>query len=303
MVIFDKQVHEKRLKGYTEGEGQAPYVGSDKEQKITGVLPQLLNNVEEEQLETLFKDPTYCLQEKKDGKRILFRKQGGNVEAINRKGLLVGFPSGIAGILSSIPDDFLFDGELIGETIWFFDILELAGTSFRKTPYGQRYEVLRNALAALDGEGAYVRVVEATFGTPGKRAAFKALKTQGVEGVVFKNVNSFYKPGRPASGGDQLKFKFKATCTAQVSAMNEKGKRSVYIQALDGKNLVDVGKVTVLPNFGIPKIGAIIEVCYLYRHIHGALYQPIYLGERDDKDYPDDVKTLKVKEGVEIDEE
>lgn len=49
--IFNKLRHEKVLKGYTEGEGQTPYVGSDKENKITGVLPQLLNNIDEEDLD------------------------------------------------------------------------------------------------------------------------------------------------------------------------------------------------------------------------------------------------------------
>ena len=302
-AIFDSQVHAKKLKGYSEAAGQAPYVGSDKEDKITGILPQLLNNVEEEQLESLFKDDTYCLQEKKDGKRILIRKQDGSVEAINRKGLLVGFPAGISTALSQLPGSFLLDGELIGETIWFFDVLEYAGTDFRKTPYGQRYQILCTTLAALDGEGSCVRVVDAIFGTPEKRKAFKELKALGVEGVVFKNVHSLYKAGRPASGGDMLKFKFTQTCTVQVSGLNEKGKRSVYVQALDGKELVDVGKVTVLPNFEVPKIGTLVEVEYLYRHVHGALYQPVFLGVRDDLDGPDQVKTLKIKEGVEVDEE
>jgi len=61
-AIFDKQVHEKKLKGYSEGAGQAPYVGSDKEDKISGYLPQLLNPIDDALVEYYFKNKTYCLQ-------------------------------------------------------------------------------------------------------------------------------------------------------------------------------------------------------------------------------------------------
>ncbi|MGC1582601.1 MAG: hypothetical protein WA766_14025 [Candidatus Acidiferrales bacterium] len=301
--IFDAQMHAKKLKGYTEGAGQTPYVGGDKENKITGILPQLLNNIEEDELETYFEDFNYCLQEKKDGKRILLRRQKGIVEAINRKGLLVGFPAEIAIALEEIPSDFIFDGELIGETIWLFDALEYAGTDLRPRSYEQRYLQLSQALSQSSTKlCSSIKLVATTFDTPGKQNAFETLRSQGVEGVVFKNINAPYKAGRPASKGDQLKFKFTNTCTCQVSALNDKGKRSVYIQMRDGKKLVDVGKVTILPNFSVPEVGTLVEVKYLYQHIHGALYQPVYLGERDDLNKPDQVATLKVKEGLEDDD-
>jgi len=304
-TIFDKQVHDKKLKGYSEGPGQAPYVGSDKEDKITGVLPQLLNLIEEEDLDDYFDDPNFCMQEKKDGKRILLRKQGGVLEAINRKGLLVGFPACIAEASSKIPKDFVIDGELIGEIFYAFDALELAGTDRRSFGYSDRYKRLEGFLEpvlSLEGQTA-IQLVPALFKSPEKRKVFKKYKAQGVEGVVFKRVDAPYKPGRPASGGDQLKFKFTQTCTCRVAGINEKGKRSVYISCLNGTNEVEVGKVTILPNFPVPKVGTLVEVKYLYRHVHGALYQPIYLGERDDVDQADQVSTLKIKEGVDLDDE
>jgi bifunctional non-homologous end joining protein LigD len=300
--VFTQLVHSKKLKGYCEEEGQAPYVGSDKENKITGVLPQLLNNIEEEDLDEYFNDPNYCMQEKKDGKRILFRRSNGIIEAINRKGLLVGFPEAIAQSLGKVKKDFLFDGELIGEIIWLFDCLEYANTDVRNKPYEERYDILSSVISTLDVEGSCIRLVASSIGTSSKKIAFKAFKEKGVEGVVFKKFDAPFKPGRPSSGGDQLKFKFTNMCTCRVAGPTKKGKRSVYIQMLDGKTLVDVGKVTVLPNFDIPKTGMLVEVQYLYRHVHGALYQPVYLGVRDDIDKPDQVKTLKVKEGIDEDE-
>jgi hypothetical protein len=55
--------------------------------------------------------------------------------------------------------------------------------------------------------------------------------------------------------------------------------RSVEI-ALGGKA---IGNVTIPPNHDIPAIGQVVEIRYLYvTGIGGSLYQPVYLGQRDD---------------------
>ena len=50
-----------------------------------------------------------------------------------------------------------------------------------------------------------------------------------------------------------------------------------------GRSLISCGKVTIPANHDIPKVGAVVEVRYLYafRESH-ALFQPVYLGPRDD---------------------
>jgi len=58
----------------------------------------------------------------------------------------------------------------------------------------------------------------------------------------------------------------------------------VAIKIFDGINWVDIGNVTIPVNRNVPKTGAVIEVRYLYAFKGGALYQPQYLGERDDTD-------------------
>jgi bifunctional non-homologous end joining protein LigD len=47
---------------------------------------------------------------------------------------------------------------------------------------------------------------------------------------------------------------------------------------------VDVGNVTIPTNHVVPKQGEIVEVRYLYAYEGGSLYQPVYLGPRDDVD-------------------
>lgn len=42
--------------------------------------------------------------------------------------------------------------------------------------------------------------------------------------------------------------------------------------------------MTIPPNQPIPNAGAIVEVRYLYAFRGGSLYQPVYLGERDEID-------------------
>src|SRR6476659_2870396 len=50
--IFAKLVREKKAKGYTEGEEGTPYQNSEAEGRVSGRLPQLLNPIEEDELET-----------------------------------------------------------------------------------------------------------------------------------------------------------------------------------------------------------------------------------------------------------
>ena len=43
-----------------------------------------------------------------------------------------------------------------------------------------------------------------------------------------------------------------------------------------------VGNVTIPANHKMPTKGALVELRYLYAFREGCLYQPLYLGERDD---------------------
>ena len=47
LMIFEKLVREKKAKGYTEGENGTPYQHSDKASQVSGLVPQLLNSIDE----------------------------------------------------------------------------------------------------------------------------------------------------------------------------------------------------------------------------------------------------------------
>ncbi len=115
------------------------------------------------------------------------------------------------------------------------------------------------------------------------------------EGAVLKRKDAPYRPPRPHSGGDAIKCKFWASATVQVNAHSKINKRSVVMQVDRSGVCQIIGKVTIPSNYEMPPVGALIEVRYLYAYPGGALYQPIYCGERDDKTEPDTIKSLKFK--------
>ena len=110
---------------------------------------------------------------------------------------------------------------------------------------------------------------------------FARLKTEGREGVVFKHIDAPCIAGRPASGGAQRKFQFRATASFVVGKPNAKRSVSLFLYA--GKALKHAGNVTIPPNHPVPHADQIVECRYLYAFREGGrIYQPVYLGARDD---------------------
>jgi bifunctional non-homologous end joining protein LigD len=275
--IFEKLVKEKKSKGYTEGESGISYLNSP--QTPSGLLPQLLNSIEENEVQQLIQDNNWCAQEKFDGRRMLIRKQGDVILGINKKGLTIGLPLPVFDAVKLFKADLVLDGESIGDTLHVFDLLELDEEDLRAWPYRKRLTALMNVLAKV--QQRTIRLVDTAFRTEQKQLMLNDLRKSKHEGIVFKLLSAPYIPGRPNSGGSQLKHKFVATLSAVVSKVNQR--RSVEIRLLDDEGWQIVGNVTIPANHTIPGTGEVVEVQYLYAHRQsGVLYQPVYLGKRDD---------------------
>jgi bifunctional non-homologous end joining protein LigD len=293
---FDSLVKEKMGKGYTEGENGAVFQSQDLEDRITGIVPQLLNNAKEEELAKLFKDDTWFMQEKFDGRRLMTKIYPDEFTAINKKGLAILIPQSVVDLVKKVQQKIVLDGEIIGERYYIFDILELGDTDLRSKPAIERYTIL-SQIEELKGF-----VVPAYFEEKEKKKAFEELKAKKKEGAVFKKIGASYVSGRPASGGNQLKYKFWESATVEVVG-HHKAKRSIFVAAYKDGIKIPIGKVTIPPNYEIPKISDLIEVIYLYCHIGGALYQTKYKGVRDDQDISDcDYSKLKFKANNEDDD-
>jgi bifunctional non-homologous end joining protein LigD len=289
--IFDKLVKEKKSKGYTEGQDATPYQHTN--QQPSGILPQLLNSIDQHQVLDLVHNDNWCMQEKMDGRRLIVRKQGQDITGINKKGNTVSLFITLFDVVKAFDADVIIDGESIGDNFYAFDLLELDGVDIRSWPYRERLAALMNLLFSV--QQRVIKLVDTAFTTDQKLALLKKLKAGKREGIVFKQVWSAYTPGRPNSGGNQLKHKFVATLSALVSKVN--AQRSVAISLIGKNGWQHSGNVTIPANHTIPGTGDIVEVRFLYAFPESdILFQPVYLGKRDDVDLGEcTVQQLKYK--------
>jgi bifunctional non-homologous end joining protein LigD len=293
---YAKLVAEKKGKGYTEGEAGTPYSGAETAGRVSGLQPQLLNAIDEERVQSLLDDPAFIMQEKKDGNRLMVRRSQHEIAGSNRKGLeipiAVTIEAGVKELTNGVTA--VLDGEAVGDIYYVFDLLEIDGEDLRTQGYEHRW--CRFDFLFSSREGGIVRLLPISRKIWHKRQRIGELQAAGAEGVVFKRWDAPYIPGCPASGEDQLKFKFVQTATCSVAAVNSL-KRSIKIQVEDPRThaALDIGNVTIPPNSPVPRPGELVEVRYLYAFPGGSLYQPVYLGRRDDKDGMDSLDSLKFK--------
>jgi bifunctional non-homologous end joining protein LigD len=226
-------------------------------------------------------DDNWCMQEKHDGRRLLIRKRGQDITGINKKGNTVGLALPLFDVVKAFDADVTIDGESIGDNLFAFDLLELDGVDIRSWPYRERLAALMNLLFSV--QQRVIKLVETAFTTDQKLALLKELKAGKREGIVFKQVYAAYTSGRPNSGGNQLKHKFVATLSAVVARVNRQ--RSVELQLIGPDGWVKCGNVTIPANHKSPVAGQVCEIRYLYCFKEsGVLFQPVYLGVRDDVD-------------------
>jgi bifunctional non-homologous end joining protein LigD len=275
--IFDKLVGEKVAKGYREIRQTtvtASVVNAIDSRDIV-LRPQLLNECSKEDVAKYIADNNWCAQEKFDGENRMLIKSGDKVIGANKKGLTIPLPFEIENSVAQLSGDFVINGEAFSNIIQCFDLVEPI------LPYKQRYKSLVEICKDSD---AHLTVVKTAWNTQEKQDLYLELLARNAEGIVFKNIHAKYIPGRPSSGGDQLKFKFYETASCIVTGINT-GKRSIQISLYNEKGeLVDVGNATIYPNQDVPELNSIVEIKYLYAYPGGSLYQPIFLKPRHDVD-------------------
>ena len=289
---FEKVIAEKTAKNYVF-DGQAPadqVAGAASKREASGLLPQLLNPIGENESGTYLADGRFGAMEKMNGKRLTvqFNERGpfaGNqVRGINKLGLVCSVPGEVADALAlQLPvDSCTIDGELIGQKLHVFDLLEVNGSDYRDRPCRERHELLVGLLMDA-GRPACLPLVPMVIGQEKKERLYAELQARKAEGLVYKRLSAPHVSGRPNSGGDQLKDKFYESASCLVIDASG-SKRSVKIGLLnDAGQTVPVGKVTIPANASVPVAGAVIEVRYTYLYsTNGSLIQPVYEGQRDD---------------------
>ena len=300
---YAKLVREKTSKGYEElteavqPQAVAPPQGQGSGSRATGVrekigqAAQLLNPIEHDELDAWLADDHVIAQQKLDGNRVLVHI-GEQIRASNRAGQLTTIHASIVAALESVPRKTVIDGELVagedGPVYWLFDVLHIGGEDLRGLGYLERWQRLDAEIEpAIDHP---IRILDYAQGHKAKRALYERLRAAKAEGIVFKRHDAPYEPGRPSSGGAQVKHKF--VKSADVVILENAG--NAYRMAVyDGDALRDVGKVfSGTSNESRAELDErlaageqpVAEVRYLYATEDEQLYQPVFVRLRDDKD-------------------
>jgi bifunctional non-homologous end joining protein LigD len=294
--LFESKLAEKIKGGYLPGEDATPLetVGFTPGQPGHDVpagrialvpkplaipRPMLLTEITDAELVACAKDPEYWFQEKHDGNRILLVKRGQTLTSFSRSGReTAALPKPIVEAAMACPEDFTLDGEIIGDLVWAWDLLDGHGfADLRNHEYHQRLTMLHSMFGHSK---TGIRVVQTATEHEEKIDMVGRVRQNSGEGVTIKRADAKYEAGRSQQAA--MKYKFVATASVIVSSVNVQ--RSVNMRLNDGTEL---GSVTIPPNKGIPAAGSVIEVRYLMAHRGGSLSQAVYLGLRDDIDYTD----------------
>lgn len=304
LKAYNSLLKAKISKGYTTAPDGKPYSLPGDTTQLTSYVPQLLNPMDyAEACEWYTCNHKNCaLQIKHDGERRGVIIRAGTVTGANRRGFVTGLPLDIVRALEILAggEDLILDTEDMGDHLVIFDVLERMG-NLRVFSFEERMKTL----AYLDGRikahalDEWLKVdlptLPLSFGS--FEGFIKIAELNHEEGVVIRDTNQPYTPGRPNSGGGAYKLKFYSTVTCEVLGRHPT-KRSVAIGVLDG-GIRMVGNCSIPANAGIPAMGQFIEVRYLYAYKDGSLYQPIYVRLRDDKTVADKLSTLKYKKDQE----
>jgi bifunctional non-homologous end joining protein LigD len=271
--------------------GGDSYVAPVEAKQEAGVNPMLLTVIEESNRFQYLSDPLWIVQEKHDGERCPVIVKNGQVTGANKKGFVRGVPKGLEDVLlrAAGTNSFVLDGELIGDRLYVFDMLELNGQDLRSRPLRSRLSAMATVFG-IENEGPFFTVVE-TPKHEDKQAFIDAVRARSGEGVVWKDLMAPYEGGR---SDRVIKDKFVDECTVVVVAHNDK--RSVTIGAHDENGVLqEMCSQTIPANAPIPAVGSCIEVRYLYAFPNTyALHQGTYKGPRPDQS-PADCKLADLK--------
>lgn len=312
-MLYDATLREKLAKGYQpmiSTGNPAKSIPVVAEKNSLGFAPNLLTPIDDVGLNNALASPTWIAQPKMDGVRLFLEKKTESgkpvVYGYNRKGVSVPVPVEVVESVQAANayyedgcPDFLLDGELIGDQYYAFDLLRLNGKDHRISSFYNRYNFLTQLFEDLGDE--HIRIVPIAKDHEEKRELYQSLKLGNKEGIVFKQQAAGYYSGRT---GYALKYKFYSTASCVVVQLNG-NKRSVGLKVYDkNDDSVFVGNCTIPMNHPVPQYGDIVEIKYLYAYPGGSLYQPSYLGVRNDLHYNDcTIDQLKYKSSEEDEEE
>jgi len=232
---------------------QTPLEGSDSE------LEQLLSN------------PDYCLQEKKNGDRVLVKKDGHLVVGFNRIGRVTGVPAVIEKVITFLKDDFIVDGEIVGDQYYIFDIISLNNETVSSLTFTDRQKLITNLLYGKSSVLSSVSQLGCDYVETSKRSSFEFYKNKwnqnkdnvDFDGVVFKDIHGEYLRGKSS-----LCVKYNFNNKKKFIVISVDQHRVAFglltILSLDNLVLIQIGQVDRKYAIGLSilRVGDVIEIEY-----------------------------------------
>lgn len=292
--IYDKLLKEKQSKGYTESESGMRYVGTDLEQRDSGLSPQLPTAIQSEEVANYEENDLWVAQEKHDGENRIIVVTDGAVGGVNRRGLSCPVPAHwSASDIPHVNGRTVLCGEDMGAGLIVFDMVEHDGQCIRHLGFVERHATLTEMIARA-GNPSWLTLSPIATTRAEKKALLQRMIAEDREGVVYKLASASFDQGRSLNA---VKHKIQESSTFEVTKINDQRSVAIILRDENG-DAVPMGNVTVPANHPVPAVGAFIEVEYMYRFEDGALMQPKYKGERTDIEGPvrlDQIKRIKVK--------
>lgn len=230
------------------------------------------------EVDILINSPDWCCQQKMNGRFLrVGMNEYGEVYGWNKLGHSTGVPAVVADNIRKVGKTILLDGELIGQTLYSFDILKYANQELlRQKPFQHRMEQLTKVHDKIATD--YWNLVPPAYSLTEKAKLLEHAHATGMEGLVFKRITAPYLPGKEEDVTKSTSFKVKFWKEASVVATKWTEKNSVLVSCFKaGEGFVSVGKLTV-PEKYKAMIGPILKpvilrVKYLYATEGLQLYQ------------------------------
>lgn len=230
-------------------------------------------------------DEDWVAEQKLDGKRILIQVEDGEVTPYNRNGDQTTLNATIREPFAGLTGNWCFDGEELDGKFWIFDMPYALDIVSPDDAYADRRTALETVFNTAWADDDRLRLVEVARTEAQKRTLFEWCMSHEAEGVMFKSLEARYSPGKRSHG--MMKAKFKETADCVIMEVSPEGKSSCKIGLfVPGDTLpTHVGSVKMSAKaLALAKLGAVIEVEYLYFTNDQRLYQAQFKGHRDDKD-------------------
>lgn len=231
----------------------------------------------------------WVVEQKLDGHRVLLHVENGAVTPLGRDGLPKknSIPASVTREFAGFTTgDWYFDGELVGNTFWLFDLPSVDGHVEPSDPWHFRNSVLTAFFASWNPNPKHVRLLPTVEGDAKAEFVLKVFDEDG-EGVIFKDRDAPYSPGKRTAKFTKIKFTQDVDC--RVTKIKTDGKDNITVALLNpaGK-WIDVAEVTALAgDGGLIAVDDVVTVKYLYAMWrdpeHPRLYQPTLPRIRDDK--------------------